>query len=297
MSYITSTLLILLALGFTMRRRAGGTYRAARALTTRDYVRAMFFAWFPFGPGALGISAQLLRWAAAERMPLSSERSLAPVGIVFGLFPSEFGTIESRIGGLKIAIADAIEDAAENEGRKRIAQSSWVVLQPDPTARPGMPNIQSYFDASAQPDFLGVLADEGSQPSRGEGVGKLWRSAATETVRDPALFETVRRADPYRDETVRSSHLLEVEGATIPLSRDVVIGRGYGAGVEVLHPQVSRRHAVVHVAGAVAYLEDLGSFNGTYLNGERVEGIVQLTSSDVLTLGDKGPALRFLTQP
>ena len=53
----------------------------------------------------------------------------------------------------------------------------------------------------------------------------------------------------------------------------------------VEHPSVSRRHAVIRVAGGQATIEDCGSKNGTFLHGERIEGPRELRAGDEIWLG------------
>ncbi len=49
-----------------------------------------------------------------------------------------------------------------------------------------------------------------------------------------------------------------------------VIGRVKAAGLRIQDPNVSRQHAVIEERAGVHYLVDLGSVNGTYVNGERI---------------------------
>ncbi|HEY9420143.1 MAG TPA: adenylate/guanylate cyclase domain-containing protein [Thermoanaerobaculia bacterium] len=49
-----------------------------------------------------------------------------------------------------------------------------------------------------------------------------------------------------------------------------VVGRGAASDLPVQDPTVSRRHAELELAGAGVRIRDLGSTNGTYLNGVRV---------------------------
>jgi S1-C subfamily serine protease len=56
---------------------------------------------------------------------------------------------------------------------------------------------------------------------------------------------------------------------------------------------VSSRHAsITHVAQGFV-LKDLGSTNGTFVNGKRVEADVLLKDGDVIGFGEKGPAVEF----
>lgn len=75
-------------------------------------------------------------------------------------------------------------------------------------------------------------------------------------------------------------------GSEHPLDGEVVIGREPGAADLVLDdPGISRRHAAVRALGGVLTVEDLGSSNGTYANGHRISGEVELADGDEIQLG------------
>ncbi|HUL72411.1 MAG TPA: FHA domain-containing protein [Vicinamibacterales bacterium] len=85
---------------------------------------------------------------------------------------------------------------------------------------------------------------------------------------------------------------LVYEGRALALADgENIIGRDPGARVTLDSIRVSRRHARVTVSGRSATIEDLGSRNGTLLNGERTAGPVGLTDGDEITIG--GFALKF----
>jgi transcriptional regulator with GAF, ATPase, and Fis domain len=83
-------------------------------------------------------------------------------------------------------------------------------------------------------------------------------------------------------------HPLELAGQTIPLVPDLTLGRAPDAGVVcVFHETVSRRHAVVRTGlGGILCLHDLGSRNGTKINGQRPELPTPLAPELVVRLGD-----------
>lgn len=58
--------------------------------------------------------------------------------------------------------------------------------------------------------------------------------------------------------------------------------------------EVSNRHAVVQQKDGVWVLRDLGSLQGTYLNGQRIAEEQPLNDGDLLRLGASGPELQFL---
>lgn len=71
-----------------------------------------------------------------------------------------------------------------------------------------------------------------------------------------------------------------------PLGEGVVaIGRAPDADIRLDAPQVSRRHALVRHYADDVEVEDLGSQNGTFVNGVAVRGRARLVSGDRLRLG------------
>ncbi len=82
---------------------------------------------------------------------------------------------------------------------------------------------------------------------------------------------------------------LPVDGASARLGRDPSLDITFDPGDDV----VSAVHARVwRDAGGSWWLEDLGSTNGTWLNGRRIGAAEPLASGDRFTLGQRGPALR-----
>nr|WP_242588387.1 FHA domain-containing protein [Corallococcus macrosporus] len=79
----------------------------------------------------------------------------------------------------------------------------------------------------------------------------------------------------------------------VPFVRDeITIGRQEGNTIRLTERNVSRRHArLVRLNGHVV-LEDLGSYNGTRINGERVAGQLPLKEGDLIQIGDYDLALQ-----
>ncbi|HEU0032129.1 MAG TPA: sigma 54-interacting transcriptional regulator [Kofleriaceae bacterium] len=71
----------------------------------------------------------------------------------------------------------------------------------------------------------------------------------------------------------------------LPDGVDVTFGRSRGATITVDHEKVSRMHARVRRAGNVIEVEDLGSRNGTRINGERIDSVRRLERGDELAIG------------
>jgi DNA-binding winged helix-turn-helix (wHTH) protein len=64
-----------------------------------------------------------------------------------------------------------------------------------------------------------------------------------------------------------------------------IVGRDVDAAVRLDDPTVSRHHARITREGDSSVLEDLGSKNGTFVEGRRVRKPVKLKSGSVLTFG------------
>jgi len=81
-------------------------------------------------------------------------------------------------------------------------------------------------------------------------------------------------------------------GRAYPLAvRLATIGRGPDNTVFLPDPTVSKRHARIHVDGSIYELEDLGSRNGTRVNGKLVKGQQALSEGDTVFVGST--TLRF----
>ncbi len=91
--------------------------------------------------------------------------------------------------------------------------------------------------------------------------------------------------EPEPEPRPREHAVLIWEGRDVQLDRDVlVIGRSSGCDIVLDDPNVSRRHAEVRRLGEGFSLVDLGSTNGTEVNGQRV-GETSLMNGDVIGVG------------
>jgi predicted component of type VI protein secretion system len=76
-------------------------------------------------------------------------------------------------------------------------------------------------------------------------------------------------------------------GKAYPLEQEeTLVGRDLANDITIPDPEVSRRHARFVMRDESVFIEDLGSTNGTFLNGERISTAQQLRLGDVVTLGE-----------
>lgn len=69
-------------------------------------------------------------------------------------------------------------------------------------------------------------------------------------------------------------------------TNEVIIGRDVNANFMISDPEVSRRHSRVYQQGANYVIEDLGSTNGTVVNGQRLAGPYILSPGEIIVLGE-----------
>jgi hypothetical protein len=134
------------------------------------------------------------------------------------------------------------------------------------------------------------------------------RQALGDDARHPAYIETLHRRgyrllapvaelEPKIDalpEAAPRFKLLTAAGEACLSEGENLIGRAEDALVSIDSPKVSRHHARVVVEGPTATLEDLGSKNGTFLNGERVEAHAALADGDEIRIGRNVARFRFV---
>jgi hypothetical protein len=75
-------------------------------------------------------------------------------------------------------------------------------------------------------------------------------------------------------------------GAGFDVGAGATMGRSDSAEIRVDDPFASSAHARIFLRGDFMYLEDMGSTNGTYLNGRQVKTAERLKVADVIRIGD-----------
>ena len=126
-----------------------------------------------------------------------------------------------------------------------------------------------------------LLEDLGS--SNGTAIGEVGRKVAKATISagDTVYFgnhpipasELLRRVDPSLAPTL-TMH-----------AEEMVVGRDPGCQRVLDRPTVSGRHARLRRSGDRVLIEDLGSSNGTFVNGRRIAGPTEVAPGDLIVLG------------
>ncbi|MEO1335014.1 MAG: FHA domain-containing protein, partial [Myxococcota bacterium] len=73
---------------------------------------------------------------------------------------------------------------------------------------------------------------------------------------------------------------------------DLTIGRKDGNTIRLMERNVSRRHARLERTNGAVYIQDLDSYNGVKINGERITGKYEVKEGDLVEIGDYHLALQ-----
>ena len=101
-------------------------------------------------------------------------------------------------------------------------------------------------------------------------------------------------AAPSR-QPVRLQPVLDIDGQRYSLNApSIVLGRSSDADIHVEDTGVSRRHLEIRTANGVTSAVDMGSTNGSYVNGQKVSGSTELTDGSTITMGRTKIIFRLL---
>ena len=155
------------------------------------------------------------------------------------------------------------------------------------------PSDRERFEAF-EPTLLRELADAARAHAREEGYGFLGQViVAVETDDDLGAGQCTVAGEIKADPDGRVGTLVTSEGRRIPVAdRPIVIGRLSSCDIPLSDPQVSRRHAEVRRDPEGFTVFDLGSTNGTAVNGSPVRER-RLSDGDELRVGSA--TIRFET--
>jgi hypothetical protein len=126
----------------------------------------------------------------------------------------------------------------------------------------------------------------------GAEVGSLCRTCAQEVSPCDGLIPDHIRSNVDSDDA--AAWVVDGFGAAHAVSPKTGIGRSHEGELVVLASSVSREHAELRRTDAGWHIRDLGSRNGTYVDGTRAQGRASLGERTLIKVGDV--ALWFLTE-
>jgi len=202
-----------------------------------------------------------------EHKSFSVSRTYAPNEYRVFLSPRD----RERFAGYEAALtAELAGYLLEHARRERLTLLSRPVIEFETDDRLGLGEfgIQTRV---AQPDEEPVSAPAEQQ------AGRTMVYSNAERVAEPLRDENRARAQ---------TALLLIDGRRVVIGpQGATLGRGRQADIVLNDPNVSRKHAEIRPRGGSWVITDLGSTNGSQLNGRRVEGAEVLRAGDEIELG------------
>ena len=139
-----------------------------------------------------------------------------------------------------------------------------------------------------------ALGDDAQKPRFIETIPKRGYRLLEDVV--PVTEDAVNRSSQEEKRAAASGRHARSEGLCSLLwgqmrvalaDGEHLLGRDADAVLRLPSGRVSRRHARIAVSGAHAVIEDLGSRNGTFVRGRRVNGATELADGDEICLGSE----------
>ena len=201
---------------------------------------------------------------------ISVSRIYAPNEYSVYLSPGDREQFESYEESLVSELQDYLAEHSRRE--------SYVLLS--------APKILMHTDADLEVGEFGI-ATRMVQPEPGQGPPEPPPEAepGATMVYKPKAGSPTQAASAEELGVTPEVVTLETDGTRHTIDkRSVVIGRSKDCDIRVADPNVSRRHAEVLQDGTAYWVQDLGSTNGTNVNGRRQQR-AKLENEDRITVG------------
>jgi hypothetical protein len=222
------------------------------------------------------IANALDREAADKAAIVSAGRTLVPNDYVVELGPTDYERIGPYADPLGRELATMLRESAE--------ENSWSFVGP----------VTVLFEEAPELD-TGMLRIRSGVSSEAEFDGGVQHTAGARDAAEPSQqVRQVPGAFPGNPRLIFSVGGEAEEGSvearggersyvlTQPIT---VIGRGHDADLRLSDPGISRQHVKIELRDGVVWVTDLGSTNGTTLDGAALTGPTELGPGQRITIG------------
>lgn len=233
------------------------------------------------------MASALRRELDDKAMTLDAGRTLAPNVFNIQLGDADF----ERARSWGVTLAEELCDVVINHARSQgyvLQGPVRVAFNHDGALRPGQFEVQSSTEREG-------TAPAGSQtaparpPSRpGQNPG----AAPAAPAPGPA---PVYKRQAVQAPAVQGQPVLDIDGQRYSLNAaSIILGRSSEADILIDDTGVSRKHLEIRTQGGVSTAVDLGSTNGSYVDGHRVQGTAALHDGSSITMGRTQITFRIL---
>ncbi len=225
--------------------------------------------------------ASALRNSVDRSIVLRGERSIAPNDAAFRFGEASYEKAYEWGSPLAEELCDVIIRHARTQG---------YTLPADVTVKfvkdPSLPEHEFEVDtAFSDADGQALHLSEGADSPAHAPQDAAPQASAARWIDEP---------EPEPD----LMGVLTVEGQRYAIEgSSVVIGRSSSADIAVADSGVSRRHVEILNRGGVFTVRDLGSTNGSFLNGTALDGEYELTDGSLITMSQTRISFRLIERP
>lgn len=196
-----------------------------------------------------------------------------------------------------VEIASALQN--EMDARAAVVSRSRTVVPNVYTVHVSPEDYErlSVYDETLMAEFAVMIRDY-AQQQQYSFLGSVTVAMQPDAERPQGTVDIVSEAKvdhevaPAAGFPAGSAPRVEGTSGTFGLTRAVTrIGRGNDADIRIDDPGVSRHHAEIRIVGPEVVIKDLGSTNGTYVNGTLVAE-QPLRDGNVITIGSSNLTFR-----
>lgn len=226
-----------------------------------------------------------------KAMTLDAGRTLAPN--VFNLQLGDTDFERARTWG--VTLAEELCDVVINHSRSQgyvLQGPVRVAFNHHEELRPGQFEVVSSTEkesgAPAQDASAQAPARPPAKPSQGPGTQAPPAQPAPVYKRQPAPSSVQTGA-------AKGQPVLDIDGQRYSLNASsIVLGRSSEADILIDDTGVSRKHLEIRTQNGSSAAVDLGSTNGSYVDGHRVQGSTELRDGSAITMGRTQITFRIL---
>ena len=154
-------------------------------------------------------------------------------------------------------------------------------------------HVRSQGYTLSGPVRISFRRDEEARAGDFEITSRTEKASAPSAPAQPGLHSTLPAA-PSRP-PARLQPVLDIDGQRYSLNApSIVLGRSSEADILIDDTGVSRRHLEIRTGQGTAQAVDLGSTNGSYINGHKIVGSSELTDGSTITMGRTKIIFRLL---
>ena len=224
--------------------------------------------------------------------PLAPEAS-ASTNSATSLSEKDFETAKGWGSSVVNELAKVTAEHASTQGYS-VQSDIMIHFVADPNFKIGEMDINgSIKDAGSKPAASAPVREPAPKPSGAAAIPSEPAAPKTTAQPRPASRPKPEPTAP----SIPKQAILEVDGERFALHHhSIVLGRSASTDIPVDDSGVSRQHVRVETRGQNTYVvSDLGSTNGTYVDGKKISAETRIFDGSIINIGQTKIVFRLIT--